>query len=147
MESTDLIKLKCALSSTDPSVALGMRIRLDDQTIYENAHIKDQETVEHEFSDADAEHELTFELFGKLPSHTKINQDGEIIQDVLIFVKDLELDGIDISQVLQKLAVYSHDFNGTQALVQDQFRGVMGCNGTVILKFNTPLYLWLLENM
>jgi len=46
-----------------------------------------------------------------------------------------------------ELATYTHDFNGTKELTQEKFYGVMGCNGTVSLKFATPIYLWLLENM
>jgi len=44
-------------------------------------------------------------------------------------------------------AVYVHDFNGTGKFVNKQFFGEMGCNGTVELKFSSPFYLWLLENM
>jgi hypothetical protein len=44
-------------------------------------------------------------------------------------------------------AVYTHDFNGTQQEIQDEFYSEMGCNGTVSLKFSTPIYLWLLEHM
>jgi len=46
-----------------------------------------------------------------------------------------------------KLAQYQHDFNGTGNPTIDKFYGEMGCNGTVSLKFTTPIYLWLLENM
>lgn len=147
MESADFIVLKCILASTDSTVPLGMRILLDDKTIYENFHIKDQENVEYKLSDVDAEHTLVFELFGKLPSHTKINESGEILKDALIFIKDLTIDDIDISQVMQDLAVYRHNFNGTSDTIEDVFRNAVGCNGTVSLKFTTPVYLWLLENM
>jgi hypothetical protein len=123
-----------------------MRVCLNGQSVYENAHLV-EEQFEYSMLDADAEHELSFELFGKLPEHTKINESGEIVSDVLALIKNFTIDDIDISQVFQNLAVYRHDFNGTKAPVEDAFRGSMGCNGTVTLKFNTPLYLWLLENM
>jgi hypothetical protein len=45
-------------------------------------------------------------------------------------------------------AEYHHDCNGTaQQVILDKFYREMGCNGTVSLKFTTPVYLWLLENM
>jgi len=44
-------------------------------------------------------------------------------------------------------ATYTHNFNGTQAETTDKFYGEMGCNGTVSLRFTTPIYLWLLETM
>jgi hypothetical protein len=43
--------------------------------------------------------------------------------------------------------VYTHNFNDTQPEIQDTFHGIAGCNGTISLQFNTPVYLWLLENM
>lgn len=148
MDSTDLIALKCVISSTDINVPLGMRVCVDDKVLYENSHVKDEEIVEYKISDNDnEEHTLTFELFGKLPAHTKINDAGEILQDALISIKNLEIDGIDISQVLQDSAIYYHDFNGSKDPVEDKFNGAIGCNGIVKLKFTTPFYLWLLENM
>lgn len=147
MDSADQITLKCTLTSTDFSVPLGIRIVLDDAVIYENSHVSAEEHIEHKLSDADAEHELSFELFGKLTEHTKINEAGEIIKDALLSVTSLELDEIDIFQVMQDVAVYHHDFNGTQSPTEAKFHGDMGCNGTVKFKFNTPVYLWLLENM
>jgi hypothetical protein len=38
------------------------------------------------------------------------------------------------------------DFNPPK-LIKDKFYGSMGCNGTITFEFNTPFYLWLLENM
>mgnify|MGYP003352455181 CR=1 FL=1 len=42
---------------------------------------------------------------------------------------------------------YRHDYNGTGQPTEDNFFGVLGCNGTVELRFTTPIYLWLLEHM
>ena len=53
----------------------------------------------------------------------------------------------DIKITFLDKTVYSHDFNGTQSMVNDSFHGRAGCNGTMSLKFSTPMYLWLLENM
>jgi hypothetical protein len=44
-------------------------------------------------------------------------------------------------------AMYTHNFNSTGPSTQDKFYGELGCNGTVTVKFNTPIYLWLLEHM
>jgi hypothetical protein len=98
-------------------------------------------------SHAEGEHELTFELFGKLPAHTKIADTGEIVSDAMLEINNITLDEINIDQIFQSLAIYRHDFNGTQAPADDVFYGSMGCNGIVTLNFYTPIYLWLLENM
>ncbi len=145
MENT--ITLNCDVLPTDSSVSLGMRISVDNQIVYENFHVKDKEKVKFTITDDDAEHNLVFELFNKLPEHTKINSNGEIINDALLSIENLTIDDIDISAVFQQLAVYSHDYNGSKPLIEDKFHGSLGCNGTVTLKFTTPFYLWLLENM
>jgi hypothetical protein len=103
--------------------------------------------IQHQLLDNDGDHDVVFELFGKTHDHTTVDADGNIVSDAMLLVSDLEIDSIDINQIAQFQAVYHHDFNGSQAPQQDKFYGHMGCNGTVQLKFSTPFYLWLLENM
>ena len=141
------ISFTCQVQSTNNSVALGMRVVLDQVTIFETAHVTETVQLQHEISDDDGEHELTFELFGKLPEHTKITETGEIVSDALLEISNITLDGIDLDQIFQFLAVYNHDFNGSQAPAVHKFHSHMGCNGIVTMKFTTPVYLWLLENM
>jgi hypothetical protein len=145
--TTENILLTCQIKSTNNSIALGLSVILDQVTIFETAHVTDTVQIEHEISDADGEHELTFEMFGKLPEHTKITETGEIVSDALLEISNVTLDGIDFDQIFQSLAVYHHDVNGSQAPADYKFFGSVGCNGTVTLKFTTPVYLWLLENM
>ena len=147
MSAFEEITLKFIVNSTDYSVPLGMRISLDNNIIYENTHVSASAEIQHQLLDNDGKHELTFELFGKQPEYTKIDDDGNIVSDAMLSVSGIEIDGIDLDQIFQSLAVYHHDFNGTQPPQQDRFYGHIGCNGTVQLKFTTPVYLWLLENM
>jgi hypothetical protein len=145
--TTENIAFACQVQPTNTAIALGLRVVLDQVTIFEHAHVTETVQIQHEISDADGEHELTFELFGKLPEHTKITETGEIVSDALLEISNITLDGIDLDQIVQSAAEYHHDFNGSQAPVNDKFYGYLGCNGTVVLKFTTPIYLWLLENM
>ena len=145
--NTETIAFACQVQATNNSLALGLRVILDQVTIFENSNITETMQLQHEISDADGEHELTFELFGKLPEHTKITDTGEILSDAMLEINNITLDEINIDQIFQSLAIYRHDFNGTQAPADDKFYGSIGCNGTVTLKFTTPIYLWLLENM
>jgi len=145
--TTEIITFACQVQPTNSAVPLGLRVLLDQVAIFENAHVTETVQIEHEMSDADGEHALTFELFGKLPEHTKITETGEIVSDALLEINNISLDGIDLDQIFQSLSVYHHDVNGTQAPADYKFFGSMGCNGTVTLKFTTPVYLWLLENM
>ena len=141
------IKLCFTVMSTDYSVPLGLKVILDNNIVYEKPHISTEEQIQLLMSDDDGEHELTFELFGKKPEHTKINETGDIVENAMLSILAVEVDDIDIDQLAQSHTVYYHDFNGTKPLVEDRFYGSMGCNGQVKLKFTTPFYLWLLENM
>ena len=153
------IKLQFDITTTDAECRLGVKVMLNNNIIYDHPHVSDTYHVSHDISDEDGEHELTIELYGKQPEHTTIDNQGNIVKDALIIVENFSIDDIDISSILtcvpnqlysdvpKHVIQYAHDFNGTQPAIVDQFRGSMGCNGTVTLKFTTPIYLWLLENM
>jgi len=145
--TTGNISFACEVQPTNNSIVLGLRVMLDQVTIFENAHVSETVQIEHEISDDEGEHELTFELFGKLTEHTKITDTGKIVSDALLEINNITLAGINLDQILPSLAVYHHDLNGSQVPADHKFYRNMGCNGTVRLKFTTPVYLWLLENM
>jgi len=153
------IKLEFDIGTTDAECKLGVKVMLNNIIIHDNLHVSDTYHVSYDISDEEGEHELTIELYGKLPQHTKVDDQGNIVKDVVITVENFKIDDIDISSMLTCIPTllysdvpthiiqYCHDFNGTQPAIVDQFHGSMGCNGTVTLKFVTPIYLWLLENM
>jgi len=141
------IKFDCVVGSTNYSVPLGLEIWLDQHKLFDQDHVDQVCRVEHEISDDDGDHELRFVLKHKQPDHTQVDADGNILSDATITVSDIQFDGIDCQYLTTNLARYQHDFNGTGDLTTESFYGELGCNGTVSLKFSTPIYIWLLENM
>ena len=141
------IKINCNIDTTNADVPLGMEIWLDDQQIFNQDHVTQNIAFCHELADTDAEHELRFVMKNKTAKHTQVDQDGNIIKDACLIVGDLEFDEIPLGHTFTDLATYTHDYNGTGSPIKDKFFGTMGCNGVVSLKFTTPIYLWLLENM
>ena len=135
------------VAPSDPSCPLGVEVWVDQQQIFNTEHLTAAATVQFDLEEDDGEHELRVVLKNKLPQHTKIDAEGNIVEDAVITVNCFEFDKIGVDQVVQEQAVYHHDFNGSAAPVQDQFYGSMGCNGTLSLKFSTPIYLWLLDHM
>lgn len=140
-------KFSCKISCTDTQVPLSLQIWLDDQCIFDKSPVQESLVFEHEFPNSDAEHELRIVMKGKRTEHTHIDESGNIVGDACLSITDVTFDEIQLGHLFTKLATYEHDFNGTGQLTQDKFYGTMGCNGTVTLKFTTPVYLWLLENM
>jgi hypothetical protein len=98
-------------------------------------------------SDNDAEHLLKFVLKNKTAAHTQIDSDNNIVKDARLTVTNVQFDEIPLGQTFINLATYTHTFNGTGVPTEQKFYGEMGCNGTVGLKFSTPIYMWLLEHM
>jgi hypothetical protein len=98
-------------------------------------------------ADDENEHVLEISMLGKTVDHTKIDSHGNIVNDILVTVSNMEFDGVALGHVFLKHTTYSHDFNGTRDPVTMPFAGVMGCNGVVRFRFKTPCYLWLLENL
>lgn len=137
------------LTPTNPAVKLGFEAWVNDQCVFDSDCVSDTVTVTGNLpsDDVEAEHVLKLVLKNKQPDHTQLSELGEILQDSCLTISNLLFDDIELEQIINNLSVYQHDFNGTQALTTDKFFGTMGCNGTVELKFSTPIYLWLLENM
>jgi hypothetical protein len=140
----ETVEFSCVVQGT---ALLGMEIWLDDHKFFDQDHIDTTHQIKHTISDDDGDHELRFVLKNKLPEHTQVDADGNIISDSTVSISDIKFDGINCDYLTSTLAEYQHDFNGTAPTITQRFYGELGCNGTVTLKFSTPIYIWLLENM
>ena len=143
----DKVKIAFDIASTSLACPFNVEVWIDQSKLLALDQITDVVHFEHELNDDDGEHELRLVLQGKLPDHTKIDEQGNIISDATLQVSNVTIDNLDVDQLFQSHSVYTHNFNGTQSEIKDTFHGIAGCNGTISLKFNTPVYLWLLENM
>jgi hypothetical protein len=144
---TNTTKLTCVIDTTDASCPLGLEIWVDQEKLLDTDHVQQQINFEHDLPDQIGDHEIKFVMKGKTEEHTKISESGEIVKDARLAIANFAFDQIELGHLFSSLAIYEHDFNGTQNITQEKFYGEMGCNGTVSLKFTTPIYLWLLENM
>jgi hypothetical protein len=140
-------KISCVIDTTDPTIPLGIEIWLDDLQIFNQNWVNEFCTINYELPDLDAEHELRFVMKNKTVDHTNVDESGAIVKDACLVISDLAFDEILLGNIVTEKAVYTHDFNGTGKVIENKFFGEMGCNGVVSLKFTTPMYLWLLENM
>lgn len=143
----DKIKIAFDLAPTSVACPFNIEVWIDQARLLTLDHITDVVHFEHELDDDDSEHELRLLLQGKLPDHTKVDEQGNIISDDTLQISNVTIDELDINKLFLGKCVYTHNFNDTQPEIKDTFFGIAGCNGTISLKFKTPLYLWLLENM
>lgn len=141
------LSFACKITPDNVNVPLGIEIWLDSKCILDVEHVNDVIDFSHEFSDADGQHTLQWVLKNKLPSHTVLDQSGNIVNDAVLSIDHIMFDDIDCTKIVNNLATYSHNYNGSSENTTSKFYGDIGCNGTVELTFTTPIYLWLLENM
>jgi hypothetical protein len=143
----DLAKISCVLGTTDPAGFLGFTVWLDDQQLFDTEHVYADCLLEWKIDNSEGHHELRFAMKYKTVDHTQLDSSGNIIKDSALTVSNIKFNNVDLGQVFINLAEYTHNFNGTQETITEKFYGEMGCNGTVSLKFSTPIHIWLLENM
>lgn len=141
----DSCKISFTAVATGPDLTLSFY--LDNRLIEEISPGLDPYQFRHEFADPGQEHVLEIKLSGKLPEYTVLDQQGNILQDRVIEIKNFSIDDEDQQQLFYRLSNYQHSNNEPGEIVVDKFFGVMGCNGTVRLEFETPIYLWLLQHM
>lgn len=143
----DKISITFDLASSDYAVPLAFELQLDNTTIFALDQVTEPVAVRVEIDDAEGEHEFKFVMKNKTSEHTVVDDTGNIVSDAMLSISNFAMDDIQLGHVFTELAVYHHDFNGSQAPIKDKFYGNMGCNGHVSLVFTTPTYLWFLENM
>jgi len=143
----DKVKIAFDIVSTSAACPFHIEIWLDQSKLLALDNVEDCVHFTYELSDDDGEHELKIVLQGKLPEHTKIDEQGNMISDSTLQISNVTIDELDINKLFLEKCVYTHNFNDSQPDIRDTFHGIAGCNGTISFEFSTPVYLWLLENM
>ena len=141
------IEIAFNLTSTDYSAELSFSVVLNDKTVVDIDHVNKETPIKFTIDAEDGDHELKFIMKNKIMDHTTVDENGQIIKDACLNISNFTIDDIELGYTFLEQCKYHHDFNGTQDPIEDEFYGDMGCNGTVILKFSSPVYLWMLETV
>jgi len=109
--------------------------------------------------EADFEENKSYELVIKRAGKDKrqtVVENGNIVKDQLLAIKSIEIDEIDIGSLVYE-GVFTPEYPEPWATQQresgqdlkDSFKNVtkMGFNGEWRFKFESPFYMWLLENL
>ena len=93
---------------------------------------------------------------GKTSKQTVVNEKGDILKDQLLHIKSIEIDEIDIGALVYE-GEYTPEYPEPWATQQrdagqeleESFKNVtkMGHNGNWTFTFESPFYMWLLENL
>jgi hypothetical protein len=105
-----------------------------------------EEVIEFDTELADDEyHELKIRLENKTDSDTVENEDKTaIVRDMVLNIQKIEIDEIDLGQLISTASLYTGD-DASRPVLDNCVN--LGWNGTWALKFRSPFYIWLLENI
>lgn len=124
------ISISFVLDTTNAAVPLGFEAWIDQTKFFDSDHVQGPQTVTMQIADNDEQHLLRLIMKNKLPEHTQVDTDGNIIADARLIITDLSFDDIQLGYLFSEKSEYHHDRNGTaQETVLEKFYGEMGCNG------------------
>jgi hypothetical protein len=90
-------------------------------------------------------YQLQVRLENKADSDTVENEDKTaIIKDMMLHIRSIEIDEINLGDLVWKNGLFTGDDPARPVL--DQCVD-LGWNGTWVLEFESPFYIWLLENI
>ena len=141
----ETLKFKITVESEWFNNPPNLRVHINNDTLIDGP-LKETTVIEREIQlEDETDHTLNFTLHDKSNRDTQLDDQGEIVKDTVVKIKQVEIDDVDITDMLstdQEKFYYKHD-SGTV----DPFYDVIGVNGTATIKFTTPFYVWLLETL
>lgn len=157
---TENLRFKIGLSGTSKRKQPDFVIKINDEKIIHkklSAEPNHIEFFEFEYVVTEGINHLKIELLNKGFGDTILDSEGNIVEDLLLNIESIEIDDIDLGAL--KWTASSYEPKYPERYEREQNRaGValpkvvkncinLGWNGTWILPFESPYYIWLLENI
>jgi len=133
------IKLKSTLWDKVPEY----RILLDDALI-ETGTCESESLVEFDHDVSEGDHIIGIELTNKDNTDCVTDDQGNILKDMLLHIDNISIDNVELQHILHTSSEFVPKDKDRPTLPQCVD---LGWNGTYRLKFTSPFYIWLLENM
>ena len=138
------VKFSITLGSDYQTVPPRARVTISDKKIFEGPVSADILIIDPAELDNDSDFQLRIELIDKIPEHTVLDEQGNIVKDSVLTIKKIIIEDIEIQSNLsldQEKFYYEH--SGGKHQLYDS----LGVNGTAVINFSTPFYIWLLETI
>jgi len=153
MNSTELVNFKINLSSEWFRLPCHAIISIDEEVI-EDIEVAERGsrgeicTVSFSKQLTEGSHQLKIRYLDKEIPDTRIDADGNITDDHLLSVRDIEIDEIELGHLIYSLSRFYPDRNVRPDLPEEMREIVcLGYNGTWVLDIEVPTYIWFLENL
>jgi hypothetical protein len=154
--STETLKFKITLSGTFWDKRPKFSIWIDEVKI-QDGEITGAEHQTIEFSQEiteDTSHQLKIRLENKEDTDVVKNNDDpvnfKVVKDMLLNIEDITIDDISLGNLLWSHSKYYPDqkknITGEEGECLTECVN-LGWNGTYIVEFSSPIYIWLLENI
>ena len=158
--ATEKVKFKLEMYATMWDKAPHAEVLIDNESYFDGdiTGTEDKPSViefEHELEEGKS-YELIIKRSNKDNNQTVVDGHGKIVKDQLLHIKDIEIDETGIGGLIYE-GSYTPSYPEPWATQQresgqdlkDSFKNVtkMGFNGTWNFRFESPFYMWLLENL
>jgi len=123
-------------------------IWVDDHVVIQTEFNTTPHVVTFERTLDEGDHTLKIRLENKTAQDTLI-ENGEIVKDMLLNIDDITVDDISLGNLLwtaEYVLDHPQEYKGNTINHLDGCVN-LGWNGTYVLKFTTPFYVWLLEKL
>lgn len=160
MANKEVLKFKLELFGTYWDLPPVAEVKINNQSVIKKEITGNESdpTVlefEHELTEGE-EYKLNIVRSNKKGNQTVVNDNGDLVKDQLLNIKSIEIDEIDIGSLVYQ-GVYTPEYPEPWATQQHKAGNelpksftnatILGHNGTWSLQFESPFYMWLLENL
>jgi hypothetical protein len=143
----ETIAIQFDLTTNDVHSGLSLEITFNDKLLQTVDATEPTQKIQFGVDCVPGNQLLGFTMKNKTPQHTVIDDQGDIVKDSCLSIENFVIDHVALEHTFYEQCRYNHDFNGSQESIDDDFFGTIGCNGTVSLKFTSPVYRWLVDTM
>jgi hypothetical protein len=138
-----------ALSGTFWDQRPQFSIWLDDHVVTQSEIVSAAEqSITFEHTVDEGPHTLKIRLENKTSADTVI-ENGKVVKDMLLNIDDITIDDISLGNLLwsaEYILDHPQEYKGQTITKLDNCVN-LGWNGTYVLKFTSPFYVWLLEKL
>lgn len=153
MSEKETLHFKIGISGTYWDKKPHYTVWLDDQKYADatiGGHSKEIEFVEFDVDVTQGLHEFKIRLENKSCRDTETDGNGNIINDMLLNIESIEIDEINLDNLMWSVSEFIPDH--PQKMHGETVSSLKNCvnlgwNGTYVIKFESPFYIWLIESL
>ena len=143
---TEQVAIDIELSSTHwGNRCPGARVYINHTLIFENL-IAEPTKISWQGTTQER-NKITVEMYNKNPGDTETDDSGAIVNDVVLNINCVAIDEIELDNLLWTNSIYYPNAGEDGAPESMKECVNLGWNGRWELEFDSPIYLWLLENL